>query len=191
MSDRPAPKLPPKLKAVLVRLVSSTRLSVTQAVKLPYLVDVIAMRHLGRRITEASHEAWNYGVVAAEAWRHLDRCGAGGDFQLRVIPRSEEKRVELARSSTEMALDLAEEEIDIVDFVVSEYAEMGAVELGALTKAMNPRITQWGKNAQVDLGIEAYDALTPQARRLARAIRSLKAEDFQDAEAVTLEDAVA
>ena len=35
----------------------------TQAVKLPYLVDTVAARVLGRPITSAAYETWRHGVV--------------------------------------------------------------------------------------------------------------------------------
>ena len=59
--------LPPKLEAVLIRLGRAATLNVTQAVKLPYLMDVIAVHVLGRRITEASHKTWDKGIVTNEA----------------------------------------------------------------------------------------------------------------------------
>ncbi|HEV3460033.1 MAG TPA: hypothetical protein VHG32_26095, partial [Thermoanaerobaculia bacterium] len=88
--------LPRRLEAVMVRLCRGVRLNKTQAVKLPYLVDVLATRHLGKAITEGRHEAWDHGVVTKQAWRHLDRCETGDSvFRLKTVRHSEEKRVEL------------------------------------------------------------------------------------------------
>src|SRR3954447_22102207 len=86
-------QLPPILEAVLVRLGRTTDLNVTQAVKLPYLVDVIAMHILGRQITEGTHQAWDYGVVTSQIWHYLNKCDYSPIFHLVTLPWSEEKRL--------------------------------------------------------------------------------------------------
>jgi len=68
-----------KLLGVLARLCERRgKLTATRAAKLPYLVDLIALRVLGRRITKAQHETWEHGVVTREAWtivKHERDCG--------------------------------------------------------------------------------------------------------------------
>src|SRR5258707_381465 len=85
--------LPPKLEAVLIRLGKAAALDVTQAVKLPYLVDVVAAHVIGRRITEGTHQAWDHGVVTKEVWHYLDKCTASPVLHLKPVRWSEEKRV--------------------------------------------------------------------------------------------------
>jgi hypothetical protein len=161
-----AKQLPPKLEAVMLRLCSSAELNKTQAVKLPYLVDVVANHVLGRAITEGQHEAWQYGVVTSEAWRFLDVCdGDPGLFVLEPVPFSEEKRV--LPASEEPVDTLSPEEQRIVDFVAEEFASIQAGQLGLVTKLMNPAITSWGANGKADLGEDAYERMSADYQEMA------------------------
>ncbi len=67
MMVRSETRLDLKTEAVLARLCERLGfLNKTQAVKLPYLVDVMAKHLLGRRLAETRFEAWDQGVVAPE-----------------------------------------------------------------------------------------------------------------------------
>jgi hypothetical protein len=65
---RKSANLPPKLAAVLARLATQNggSLTIAQAAVLPYLVDVVAMRVLGRPITGATHVC-----IADEEWESV------------------------------------------------------------------------------------------------------------------------
>ncbi len=182
--------LPPKLGAVLLRLVESGRLNKTQAVKLPYLVDVVAQRILGRPITEGHHQAWDHGVVTAEAWRHLDRADESSPFRLEPVPWSEEKRVKLARSS--QAGGLTDEERQVVDAVAAEFAETPAGELGRMTKRMNPQIASWGRNIAADTGPDAYDRMSPEYQEMAEVAGQWTLDRLRrESRPVSIEEAIA
>lgn len=165
-------QLPPKLEAVMLRLCNSAELNKTQAVKLPYLVDVVANHVLGRAITEGRHEAWQYGVVTSEAWRFLDGCEDDqGLFALEPVPFSEEKRV--LPTSLEPAGALSPEEQRIVDFVAEEFAAVQAGQLGLVTKLMNPSIVSWGANGKADLGEDAYERMSAEYQEMASDVMHL------------------
>src|SRR5947209_83288 len=149
------PPLPPKLQAVLLRLAAGAEhLNMTRAVKLPYLVDVVATRVLGRRITEGTHQAWEKGVVTSEVWHYLDKQGEDSPI-LRVepIPWSEEKKVVAVAEEHPEAL--TPEEARIVDFVVDQFSGIQAGDLGRMTKLMNPNIQPRGNHQAAHLGISA------------------------------------
>jgi uncharacterized phage-associated protein len=167
----PSPSLPPKLEAVLIRLAKDEKLNVTQAVKLPYLVDVVAERFLGRPITEGTHQAWKYGVVTIEAWRHLDRAGNGPSaFSVEPVRWSEEKRVKVVEDA--QAGGLTQEEEQVVDVVAAHFAKVWATELGSMTKRMNPHIRSWGSNQRADTGADAYDRMSREYQEMAEAAAS-------------------
>lgn len=149
--------LPPKLKAVLIRLGKSASLNKTQAVKLPYLVDVVAKNVLGRRITEGTHEAWQYGVVTSEVWHYLEQAEGSPILHMEPVPFSEEKRLII---DTDQEPELTPDEQRIVDYVAEEYAMSRAVDLGRITKLMNPEIPTWGSNREPNLGEDAYDRMS-------------------------------
>jgi uncharacterized phage-associated protein len=46
----------------------------------PYLVDVVASHLLGHRITEGTHETWDYGVVTREVYRAVTHEDVSPDF---------------------------------------------------------------------------------------------------------------
>lgn len=67
----------PRLTAVLSRLCERLGpLFKTQAVKLPYLVDVVAGSVLGHAIADGTYQTWEHGVVAKEVYRFIQRAGA-------------------------------------------------------------------------------------------------------------------
>jgi uncharacterized phage-associated protein len=183
--------LSPKLEAVLIRLGKAVPLNVTQAVKLPYLVDVVAVHVLGRRITEGTHQAWDYGVVTKEVWHYLDKCEDPSVFHLDPVPWSEEKRVVI--DAEEPASELMPEEQQIVDFVAQELAAIRAGDLGRLTKFMNPDISSWGSNRAADLGPHAYDRMTEDYQRMASQAASVTLDQLRRASTRVddIEDAVA
>jgi uncharacterized phage-associated protein len=185
-------KLPPKLEAVVVRLGKAASLNVTQAVKLPYLVDVAAMRALGHRITEGTHQAWDHGVVTKEVWHFLDKCEDSPLFHLEAVRWSEEKRVVI--DAEEPASALAPEEQQVVDFVAREFAAIRAGSLGRMTKLMNPGISTWGKsNYTADLGPEACDRMSADYLRMADQAASVTLDQLRSASSPVydIEDAVA
>ena len=63
----------PRMTAVLARLCEQLGpLFKTQAVKLPYLVDVVAKSVLGHTIANGTYQAWEHGVVAREVYRFMN-----------------------------------------------------------------------------------------------------------------------
>ncbi|HYU33237.1 MAG TPA: hypothetical protein VEW48_13840 [Thermoanaerobaculia bacterium] len=63
----------PRLRAVLARLCDRLGpMYKTQAVKLPYLVDVIAKNTLGHVIAGGTYQAWEHGVVTREVYRFVE-----------------------------------------------------------------------------------------------------------------------
>lgn len=154
------PGFGPKLEAVLARLCEKLgSLYKTQAVKLPYLVDVIAAHKLGHRITDATFEAWKQGVVAREAWVGVTYPRADCLFRVEQPEFDEGWTVTLAGRS---AVSLSPEDLAVVDFVAEQYGTMTVQDLGSLTKALNPEIPRerWGSNAQPAINEDAYARLS-------------------------------
>lgn len=176
---KPTRPLPPKLEGALVRLCqrSPKPLNTTQAVKLPYLVDVLALHVLGRPITQGHHQAWKHGVVTTEAWEHLSYRPKASVFEVRPVPFSEETRVDVASDAAEQ--ELTEEERRIVDFVAEEYADVSAAELGQLTKLMNPAISSWGGNRSADVSENAYERMSPEYLEMAEAVAGVTLEQLR------------
>ena len=150
----------------MIRLCRIANLNITQAVKLPYLVDVVATRALGEAITEGAHEAWKYGVVTSQAWKHLDSPLAPTAFVVHDVPFSDEKKVDVAANASDGALSASEREI--VDYVAKEFASLSASELGLMTKYMNPSIPAWGGNRLADTGSDAFERMSRDYQDLAR-----------------------
>jgi hypothetical protein len=170
--------LPPRLEAVMIRLCRGADLNKTQAVKLPYLVDVIATHVLGTTITEGSHQAWDHGVVTSQAWRHLGRCEqTSSPFRVEPVPFSEEQRIRLAEGVLDGELTPAQQAI--VDFVVQEFAAIPAGELGLMTKLMNPSIATWGINHRADTGEDAYERMSAEYQEMARRASSLTLDSLR------------
>lgn len=152
--------LGPKLEAVLARLCQKLgSLYKTQAVKLPYLVDVIATHDFGRRVTEATFEAWKQGVVAREAYVGVTYPVPGTPFAIEQPEYDEGWTIRLAGEVPDI---LVPQELEIVDFVAEKYGRLSVAELGALTKALNPEISleSWGSNTRAAVNEDAYARLS-------------------------------
>jgi len=185
------PDLPPKLEAVLIRLGRAASLNVTQAVKLPYIVDLVAVHVLGRRITEASHEAWDKGVVASEAWHYMTKCEDSTSLHLEPVPFSEEKKLVVDAEADDGAL--TPDEAAIVDAVAEGFAHIRAADLGRLTKLVNPDITAWGSNQPGGLTEDAYERLDGDYQAMAEAVSRITLEQLaaRSERIESIEDAVA
>lgn len=168
----------PKLEAVLVRLAEQLGdLWTTQAVKLPYLVDVVAARVLGRPVTRCRYEAWQMGVVATGAWALMKHDAGGKYFQVCGDPVADGLLLHL-EPGQQVPQALASEELAIVDFIAKEYGHLSPTKLGALTKTLNPGVENWGSNAEVEPSEDAYARLAPGWQR---AVASLQQADLTDA----------
>ncbi len=183
--------LPKKLEAVLLRLGSATQLNITQAVKLPYLVDVVAKQVLGRTITEGVHQAWDHGVVTRQVWHHLSRDGESLLFHLEPVPFSEEKKLVVNENSEDDVL--TGDERAVVDIVAQEFSSMSATDLGRMTKIMNPEISSWGTDRQASIEAEAFDRMSDDYQAMAEQVATLTLDRLRrDYEPVTnIEDAIA
>ncbi len=182
--------LPPKLEAVLAQLCEDGQLNVTQAVKLTYLVDVVAEHVLGRRITEGRHKAFQHGVVTSEAWRHLNRLGEGPSL-FRLEPYDEERKVKIVHEPPGGLL--TEEERQVVACIRAEFGRVRASELGLITKRMNPTISSWGSGRLADTGEDAYDRMSPEYQEMARAVDQWTVEELarQSMPIADIEEAIA
>ena len=68
----------PRFRAVLARLCERLGpMYKTQAVKLPYLVDVISNNLLGHVVAGGTYQAWEHGVVAREVYRFIEHEADG------------------------------------------------------------------------------------------------------------------
>src|SRR6185295_1021644 len=190
MSKSPG-ELPPKLLAVFIRLGRSVNLNVTQAVKLPYLVDVVATHFLGAPITEGTHQGWDKGVVTSQVWHYLTKCEEPSVFHLEPVPWSEERRV-VIHAETD-GVELTPEQEQVIDIVVKLYSGMSASELGRLTKFMNPEISAWGSNREASLKSDAYDRMSEEYQAMAKMASLVTLDQLkEDWEPVmSIEDAVA
>jgi hypothetical protein len=169
------PELDSRLSAVLARLIRRRGpLTKTQAAKLPYLVDVVALHALGARITGASHENWRWGVVAAEVW-HFAKPGLRGGFKIEELPYSEGSV--LISLESDAPATLSKEREEVVDFVGDEFGSLGFEELGKLTKAMNLEVTNWGNNDPAKVDEEAYARLMGRWDTILRRLETCNTED--------------
>lgn len=170
----------PRMTAVLARLCERLGpLFKTQAVKLPYLVDVVAKSVLGHTIANGTYQTWEHGVVAREVYRFIEHEAEGNDlFKVRRHAHSEGgKKIALAGASW---LDpLSPEEIAVVDSVADLYGKMPPEALGYLTKQMNTEIApeEWGSNHAASVGEDAFLRLSPDWQRLCARINT---EDLND-----------
>jgi uncharacterized phage-associated protein len=167
----------PKLEAVLARLCQKLgSLYKTQAVKLPYLIDVIAVAELGHRITDATFEAWKQGVVTREAWVGVTYPPSGCPFRIERPDYDEGWTITLQGAPAER---LSDDQIRIVDRVAEEYGRMSAQDLGALTKALNPGIPKerWGSNARPAFDEDTYARLSAGWQSLWRQLPDLDLTD--------------
>jgi len=154
-----------KLEAVLGRLCGQCDgLLLTQAVKLPYLVDVVAQRVLGKQIIGATYEAWNLGVVTKEAWIMLKH--EPPPFLAVTVHAYSETGLMIQLSGSAPNLS-SQQEVEVVDAVAQTYGRASASVLGDLTKRMNPQISKWGSNERAATDYEAYQHLSDGWGRLA------------------------
>ena len=168
--------LDPKLTAVLARLCERLgSLTKTRAVKLPYLVDVMAQHFLGERVTQATYQTWKHGVVAAQVWHFAKTPGRAGVFNIEEEPYSEGSVA--IRLAAPPAAGLSPEEQKIVDYVADRYGTLNFEELGRLTKAMNVEVRGWGSNGLARVDEEAYARL---AGRWDEVLRNLESCDTED-----------
>lgn len=168
-----------KLEAVLAEICSRLgTITITKAVKLPYLVDVVAEHALGRRITEGTFQTWEYGVVTREVW-DLAKEGGGDRFRVGEHLYSEGGRTVALTDGLEPA-GLTAEELAVVGYVVEQYGHLDAGELGDLTKSLNPELAteEWGSNRTASTGEDAFARLSPTWLDLWRSLSDL---DFDDA----------
>jgi uncharacterized phage-associated protein len=162
------------MRAVLARLCERAGpLFTTQAVKLPYLVDVVAKKVLGRAIAEGTYQAWEHGVVAREVFRFLKHETAT-DPLFRVQPHGYSEsgmRVSLAGPAPAEG-ELSPEETAVVDFIADEYGPIPPEQLGHITKRLNTEIApgKWGSNTRAAVDEEAFLRLSPEWQSLCERI---------------------
>ena len=166
---------PSKLEAVLVRLCQGQSISMTHAVKLPYVVDVVARHALGRPLVDATYEAWDYGVAAKEAWVML-HYAPPSSLVVEIHPHCESG---FSVRSSAASAGLTPEEAEIVDFVAENYRGLSASSLGRLTKDMNPQIPgeEWGTNQRASTDGDAYLRLSEASKTTKL---DLSVHDFDD-----------
>jgi uncharacterized phage-associated protein len=184
-----------KLEAVLAELCARLgTITITKAVKLPYLVDVAAKHVLGRRITDATFEAWEYGVVTREAWE-LAKADGGTWFRIGEHFYSEGGRTVALAQGAEPP-ELEPDELAVVGYVVDTFGHLNAGDLGDLTKSLNPDLAaeEWGSNRKPSTGEDAFARLSPTWLDLWRRLPDLELDDtslwgdpIQDAEAFARE----
>ena len=171
----------PKLNAVLVRLCGRLGpLFSTQAVKLPYLVDVIANQILGKPIANGTYQTWEHGVVTKEVFRFI-KHGAENNEVFRVEPHqySESgKRISLA-CEVDLSSVLSPDELAVIDFVADEYGSIAPEQLGHLTKRLNTEKPPeaWGTNADAAVDEDAFLRLSPEWQDLCQRIGEENLED--------------
>lgn len=166
--------LPPKLKAVLVRLCEQIGpVTKTKAVKLPYLVDVVANHVLGHRITEGTHETWDYGVVTREVYRAITHEDVSPDFVVEAHNYSEGGQLLKPGAATSSVLDKAE--LRVVDEVARAFGRLDAGGLGQLTKALNTdlAVSTWGSNERAAVDEDAFARLSAGWQSFARKLADL------------------
>lgn len=171
----------PKLRAVLARLCERLGpLFSTQAVKLPYLVDVVARHLLGHAIADGTYQTWEHGVVTKEVFRFV-KHEASGDPVFRVEAHSYSesgKRISLAGGS-EIVSILSPDELAVVDFIADEYGHIAPEQLGYLTKRLNTEIPveAWGTNALATVTDETFLRLNPEWQSLCVRISDVDLDD--------------
>lgn len=162
MKPQYSPEMNPKLEAVLARLCERLGpVTKTRAVKLPYLVDVVAEHALGRPIANGRYQTWDHGVVTREIYAFMTHTN--GDDQLLVEDHdfSESGRQVRLKPSADTEPILTEDEIRIIDFVADQFGRLDAGRLGLLTKALNTHLAAdvWGSNHRPATDEDAYARL--------------------------------
>jgi uncharacterized phage-associated protein len=171
----------PKLTAVLARLCGRLGpLFSTQAVKLPYLVDVVASQVLGKPIANGTYQTWEHGVVTKEVFRFIKYEAENDEvFRVESHPYSESgKRISLART-VDLSPVLNPEELRIIDFVAAEYGPIAPEQLGHLTKQLNTEMPAeaWGTNAGATINEDAFLRLSPAWQDLCQRILEENLDD--------------
>jgi uncharacterized phage-associated protein len=147
----------PKLNAVLARLCEQLGdLWTTQAVKLPYLVDLVSQRIRGYKVTNSQHKAWKLGVVTARAWGLIKKEHGGRYFEVYGDAVTDGIRLRIKTAPPDV-LDATEKQI--VDFVAEEFGSMRPDKLGDLTKELNPEVKTWEGSTPVEMTDSAYERL--------------------------------
>ncbi|HYX25640.1 MAG TPA: Panacea domain-containing protein [Thermoanaerobaculia bacterium] len=164
----------PRLSAVLARFCQRLGpLFSTQAVKLPYLVDVVANHLLGHPIANGTYQTWEHGVVAKEVFRFI-KHEASGDPVFRIEPHaySESGKLISLAGDPEIIAILSPDELAVVDFIADEYGHVAPEQLGYLTKRLNTEIPPetWGTNASAAVNEEAFLRLSPEWQNLGERI---------------------
>jgi hypothetical protein len=173
-------RLSPKLEAVLARLCQRLgALTTTSAVKLPYLVDVVATHYLGRSITDGTHQTWDHGVVTHEVWSYIQNGGdIQGPFDVTAHRLTEEggKQISLGGTPDD---ELSPEEETVVDLVADNYGGLDAKSLGRLTKTLNTHFDKrvWGNNQQAAVNEDAYARLAEGYQTFANRLQHLNFAD--------------
>ncbi len=181
--QRKGDRLNPKLEAVLARLCEKLgQMTTTRAVKLPYLVDVLAAHDLGAPITGGTHETWDHGVVTCEVWSYIQQGGNINDpFVIKSHDFSEGgKQISLGGEPDEG--DLTAEEIRVVDRVAESYGRLDATTLGKLTKTLNTQFDAraWGQNRRAAVDEDAYARLSDSYQAFSRRLQDLDFANEQD-----------
>ena len=170
--------LPSKLEAVLARLSEKAGpLTKTQAVKLPYLVDVVAQHALGRPIAQGRYETWELGVVTREVYAFMTY--SEGDDWLAVENHDYSEGGRQLRLKQGRMSPLSPDELVVVDLVADEFSRLDASRLGLLTKSLNTHLRPevWGSNHTPELGEDAYARLAAGWLRFFEALPSLDIDD--------------
>jgi uncharacterized phage-associated protein len=173
-------RLSPKLEAVLARLCQRLgALATTRAVKLPYLVDVVAAHYLGRPITDGTHQTWDHGVVTNEVWSYIQNGGdIQGPFDVTGHNLNEKggKQISLGGVPDD---ELSPDEETIVDLVADNYGRLDADSLGRLTKTLNTHFDKrvWGKNQKAAVNEDAYARLSEGYQAFANRLQHLNFAD--------------
>jgi hypothetical protein len=169
--------LNPKLEAVLARLCERLgSLCKTQAVKLPYLVDVVASQAIGKTITGARHETWKNGVVTKEAYVFMTYQEKDPVFAFSEDSYGYGKRLRLVGKPR---TSLSTKERVVVDFIADQFGHLGYKQLGQLTKNLNTQLTveDWGTNAPANVGEDSYARLSPGWQAFCRRLASIDLDD--------------
>jgi uncharacterized phage-associated protein len=171
----------PKLVAVLAHLCKRLGpLFSTQAVKLPYLVDVVASQVLGQPIANGTYQTWEHGVVTKEVFRFI-KHGAQGDeiFRVESHQYSESGKLISLAAEPDSGFGLGPEELAIIDFVADEYGHIAPEQLGYLTKRLNTEIPPegWGTNAAAAVNEDAFLRLGPEWQELCQRISEVDLGD--------------
>ncbi len=171
----------PKLSAVLARLCERLGpLFSTQAVKLPYLVDVVANQMLGAPIANGTYQTWEHGVVTKEVFRFIKHgAQTDGRFHVELHQYSESGKLISLAAPVELGAVLSPDELAIVDFIADEYGHIAPEQLGHLTKRLNTELPPetWGTNADAAVNQDAFLRLSPEWQDLCQRIRETDLDD--------------